>query len=377
MDQERALLQDLSHYATFASAAYGWKLEFALRGKLHGRDDLTMLLTRTGVAAEDVVQVQWESEQIRPAYFIARDHNRSAIVLSVRGTFSIDDLLTDLCATPENFHPTSSSSSSSRSKSPRSKKKKPMLQQVQKAISNLSDEVQDTLHSRKLSGHLGMLEAAQSLRDEVESVLEEEIEAHPGYSLVLVGHSLGAGVAALLGTLMERTFPRLVVYAYGPPCVAPSHAKLHKNIISVVAEGDPFRCLSLGHIAGMSEAIAEICEDGDLRAEILRRGRKLTMEDDNPNIPWCLATLADLRNRMKAEKLYPPGRILFMAPTSTPRQRFLRLPSFGQQQQQQQLSLREVSPHFFQDFFVPTVFDLTNHSPAAYEASLERLVAQS
>lgn len=359
--REHSLLRDLLHYATFASAAYGWKLEFALRGKLHGRDDMNVLLARTGLAEDDIVVTKWDSEQVRPAYFIARDHNRSSIVLSVRGTFSLDDVLTDLCFTPEEFSPTHQKSPS----------RKPFLKKMKHAVSSLSDEFHDTINKRKLSGHLGMLEAAQCLKDEVESILEDELEAHPEYSLIIVGHSLGGGVASLLGTLMERNFPKLHVFAYGPPCVSPSHAKLHKNIISVVAEGDPFRCLSLGHIAGLSEAIAELCEENDLRAEIIRRasGRKLQEED---NLHWCVDELEKLRSRMKAEKLYPPGRILFVSQSAQGR-------SFGLpfRRRDRRTSLSEVSPQFFQDLVVPTVFDLTHHSPASYESSLEILVEDS
>jgi len=37
------------------------------------------------------------------------------------------------------------------------------------------------------------------------------------YDLVLVGHSLGAGVAAILAVLLHREFPNLHCFAYSPP----------------------------------------------------------------------------------------------------------------------------------------------------------------
>jgi hypothetical protein len=38
-----------------------------------------------------------------------------------------------------------------------------------------------------------------------------------GYDLVLVGHSLGAGTAAILAILLQQEYPGLHCYAYSPP----------------------------------------------------------------------------------------------------------------------------------------------------------------
>ena len=37
------------------------------------------------------------------------------------------------------------------------------------------------------------------------------------YELVIVGHSLGAGTAAILAILMQQQFPALHCYAFSPP----------------------------------------------------------------------------------------------------------------------------------------------------------------
>ena len=37
------------------------------------------------------------------------------------------------------------------------------------------------------------------------------------YELVLVGHSLGAGTAAILAILLKADYPTLHCYAYSPP----------------------------------------------------------------------------------------------------------------------------------------------------------------
>eukprot|EP00546_Thalassionema_frauenfeldii_P001250 CAMPEP_0178932860 /NCGR_PEP_ID=MMETSP0786-20121207/22894_1 /TAXON_ID=186022 /ORGANISM="Thalassionema frauenfeldii, Strain CCMP 1798" /LENGTH=267 /DNA_ID=CAMNT_0020610283 /DNA_START=264 /DNA_END=1067 /DNA_ORIENTATION=- len=215
----RKLLKRLAYYSVFANAAYGWTMEAATKGKLD-RGNLKMLVRKTGIDEEHVVDAKWDSKTHRPAYFIVRDLKHKKIVLSIRGTFSARDVLTDLCASAETF---------------------------------------ETGHRGKHRAHQGMLEAAVSLAAETKDTVDQELRANPGYSLVLVGHSLGGGVAAVLGTMWERDYPNLQVYGYGSPCVSPEDARptTCKNMIAVLGEGDPFSCLSLGHIANLSKALSK------------------------------------------------------------------------------------------------------------------------
>ena len=76
---DEALLEELNHYAPYASATYGWKLDLATAGRLH-RGDLHALTRITQIRSEDVVMVEWESRPHRPvsacrrslAYFFIR-----------------------------------------------------------------------------------------------------------------------------------------------------------------------------------------------------------------------------------------------------------------------------------------------------------------
>jgi pimeloyl-ACP methyl ester carboxylesterase len=51
---------------------------------------------------------------------------------------------------------------------------------------------------RRGTAHVGMLTSAEALWAEVAEPLHRLLEAHPGYSLVSIGHSLGAPAAALV-----------------------------------------------------------------------------------------------------------------------------------------------------------------------------------
>ena len=63
--QDEGLLEELNHYAPYASATYGWKLDLATAGRLH-RGDLHALTRITQIRPEDVVMVEWESRPHRP-----------------------------------------------------------------------------------------------------------------------------------------------------------------------------------------------------------------------------------------------------------------------------------------------------------------------
>jgi hypothetical protein len=149
------LLEDLTHYAPFATAAYGWTMDLATGGRLH-RGDLQALYKMTKVPPDHIVTVNWEAKTNRPAFFIVRDETRKRLVLSIRGTWSPHDVLTDLCCTPEDY----------------------------------------TVGKRQHQAHNGMLEAARGVASIAQELIAQELEEHPDYSLLLVGHSLGGSVAA-------------------------------------------------------------------------------------------------------------------------------------------------------------------------------------
>lgn len=107
-------------------------------------------------------------------------------MISIRGTLSMQDVLTDLNAESE--------------------------------VLPVEPTREDWL------GHKGMVQAAIYIKNliERESLIEKaqqhdtERDTH-NYGLVLVGHSLGAGTAAILAILLKRRFPELECYSYSPP----------------------------------------------------------------------------------------------------------------------------------------------------------------
>lgn len=119
-------------------------------------------------------------------FFVAIDYSCSKIVVSIRGTLSMKDVLTDLNAEGEPLP--------------------------------LNPPREDWL------GHKGMVQAALYIKRKLEEEnLIQRALAHNAdrgtqqFGLVLVGHSLGAGTAAILAILLKQEYEVLHCYSYSPP----------------------------------------------------------------------------------------------------------------------------------------------------------------
>lgn len=368
-DANADLLRDLSHYSVYAQAAYGWPMDLAIRRRLHWGGHCQALVRLTGIDRKDIVKAEWNARAPhRPAYFIVRDHSRRSIVLCVRGTWSAHDLLTDFRCTAQYFEVESFVQNTCSGENPHHWN---ILYAVEKVFVRL--------FHRERRGHHGMLEAARAVLWDTKAIIEKELNERPSYTLVCVGHSLGGGCAALIGTLLERRFPDLKVYIFGAPCVVPENSKLHPNIVSVVLEGDPFSCLSLGHIADVSTGLARLCEDPLLRNEIFWRTTTVGTNMGESDLSWCSNAMNTLRKLMTAEKLYPPGRILLLTPGKMGSKRrrrswWWRRRTRNTKKEFACSKLFQVSTQNFRDLVVGArMIDLSRHLPSMYVSTLKEI----
>lgn len=209
-------LQDVIHYMYYALSAYGWPM-FLMT---HSKTGMCQLCTKvrcccfsycrntkeTADIIEDnccycnyaamkkmlsiteceVIYTTYHVDVAETPFFVAVDYTKQKIVVSIRGTLSMQDVLTDLNAEGE--------------------------------VLPLEPRRDDWV------GHKGMVQAAVYIR----SILDDErllyrAQTHnierktDQFGLVIVGHSLGAGAAAILSILLKPLYPTLLCYSYSPP----------------------------------------------------------------------------------------------------------------------------------------------------------------
>ncbi|KFV71972.1 Sn1-specific diacylglycerol lipase alpha, partial [Struthio camelus australis] len=134
----------------------------------------------------DIVYTSCHDAVYETPFYVAVDHDKKKVVISIRGTLSPKDALTDLTGDAERL------------------------------------PVEG--HHGTWLGHKGMVLSAEYIKKKLEQemVLSQAFGRDLGrgtkhYGLIVVGHSLGAGTAAILSFLLRPQYPSLKCFAYSPP----------------------------------------------------------------------------------------------------------------------------------------------------------------
>jgi len=217
-----AAVSEATHYAAFALAPYGWPLYLwahprcgvcdlccgcGVRGRRrracwrrttpfggpHGPQDaadIAALVRFADLEEDDILHVSFHNSVLGALpYVVARDGRTRSIVLAVRGTLSVADCITDLLYEPAGLDGT------------------------------LLGGGADGIPPASVA-HSGVLGCARALHADLlrhRALHEALASSPPGWRLVVTGHSLGAGVATLLGLMLRPTCPDLRVWAFAPP----------------------------------------------------------------------------------------------------------------------------------------------------------------
>eukprot|EP01059_Diplonema_ambulator_P035897 TRINITY_DN866_c1_g1_i2.p1 TRINITY_DN866_c1_g1~~TRINITY_DN866_c1_g1_i2.p1 ORF type:complete len:706 (+),score=136.38 TRINITY_DN866_c1_g1_i2:78-2195(+) len=200
-DQAENDLLILHQFSGYFMGAYGWPLHIyanpmSWMGKLCGscckglpsrdvvHDDncckcnSAAWMAETKADKENLLYSSWVSKIDRPAFYICVDHDANAVILGIRGTLAPEDYLTDANAGVMPFG------------------------------EGLVEGGQC---------HKGIGLAARGVRRAAEGLLAEAFTKYPEYRLIILGHSLGAGTAALLSIELKSKYPNLLGLAYSPP----------------------------------------------------------------------------------------------------------------------------------------------------------------
>lgn len=332
-------------------------------------------------------------------HYLCIDHDSKAIVLTLRGTWGFEDILTDMTCDYDDLE----------------------------------------WQSRSWKVHKGMHASARRLLEggsgRVMVTIRAALEEFTDYGVILCGHSLGGGVAALLATMISEpngkafgtsfvTAPSAThhplitakggedakpeyflppgrpihVYTYGPPAVmSPSLRRATRGLITTVVNGqDVVPSLSLGILNDMhSMSLAFKSDASGAKSHVRNRvweGLRQSIinkfyVNETPILvhagdgvgedAWAWKALKMLREEMRASKLMPPGEV-FVVDAMRVLQRDAFTPNTNEDARLGRPATR-VQLKFIRDaeaLFGELRFGsgmLSDHNPVRYEATLAAL----
>ena len=349
--EELPMLDGCARYAKYALAMYTWVLylydkPFTGPGKLlwrglmcGGRREQRIqhdnvwqahkhgILLTAGVPEADLVYAQLESSFEDNPYCVILDHAWHSVVISVRGTFSLEDVITDTLVEPV-------------------------------CLEALGAEC--GFDGRQQYCHGGVLACARNVYRDLhqKGILTQLISGddapYPDYTLRLVGHSLGASAAALLSFMLRSQYPQLQCISYGPVgCTFTDEMAVacREWCVSCVLDADLVPRLSVDALRNLRDETLQLI--GRIRVPKIELARRLAdpqrccqqlvccrapdeeddddvrrrlkdvlyEEDDVPTTDYhqqlerfSQVQSERLRQRTTVQ-LYPPGRILLLAKT--------------------------------------------------------------
>jgi hypothetical protein len=207
---------EAKRYMRYATAVYGNAMihaaEVEARGNFHfehlGKLSHDIISGHIGVPPEDIhlldIDNNGDSHHLR--HFVAIDHEHKKVVLSIRGTFSPQEIMVDICA-----------------------------------------------FSREFCGgeaHSGMASMSERVWEKAGPTILRLLQDHPKYEFIVTGHSLGAGTACLLTIMVQSqqlVLSPMRCFAYAsPPVFAPSEMSPNLDAITnFIHQHDmsPFLCV--------------------------------------------------------------------------------------------------------------------------------------
>ena len=148
------------------------------------------MLAHAGLDAADIAYANFEAGFYETPYCIIIDRKWKSVVLSIRGSLTLEDCVVDVLLDPI-------------------------------PLDALGEK-----YGFDGSGqycHGGVLECSNWLYEDLmrhkilQSLLLGENAEYPDYTLRIVGHSLGAGIGVILSYMLRNTFPNLRCLCYSPP----------------------------------------------------------------------------------------------------------------------------------------------------------------
>ncbi|KAK2576891.1 hypothetical protein KPH14_005516 [Odynerus spinipes] len=260
---------------------------------------------------DDILFASFKNHLCEIPFYVVADHKTSSIVIVIRGSLSLRDIITDLAAAADTFEC-------------------------------------DGLPPGSMA-HKGMILGAKAILKQLDhhKVLEMAFNTYPTYTLTLTGHSLGAGLSSLLGIMLRPRYPNLRVYAFSTPAGVLSRdaAKVTEEFVLTVGLGDDFAMrLTVNSAEDLRTSLIvtlEACrlpkyrvvlngfgyalhgvperdlnktwKNNDIFNSLLGRSPLLMESENANNVENRILTRDIVRRRFSKVRLYNAGRILHLA----------------------------------------------------------------
>ncbi|XP_020593708.1 uncharacterized protein LOC110033891 [Phalaenopsis equestris] len=210
--QSESAVQELIYHLELAKGCY--------------RDSTSSIARQCMLRERNILKFVKDSSLLRPGYYIGVDTRNKLVILAIRGTHTVYDLITNLVASSDQ---------------------------------NVSFD--------GFSTHFGTAEAARWYLHHEMGAIRKLLVKHRDFRLRLVGHSLGGAAAALLAIMLRRKpakelgFSPDIISAVGfgtPPCVSKELAESCASYVStVVLQDDIIPRLSVASLARLRNEILE------------------------------------------------------------------------------------------------------------------------
>ena len=268
---------NIKHYYKFAAAAYGymwwmlqspvthccklsWSLqcsaccgdteELFVEGDGMFRPNYAAIKAMLNIDDRDIIVFDNRNMIEEVPFLMVADRSTKSLIISIRGTLSLHDMLTDLRGEPGVILDSQ----------PEWLGHQGMVNAAKYVYMRLHGQVTER---EQRSGGQSDRNSRGSLRqrDILQCCLADP--DYEGFDIVVTGHSLGAGTATILAFLLRDRYPdvRVTCYAYSPPGGLLSLAaakESEKFSVSVIVGDDVIPRLSLTSIGTLSRDIKQI-----------------------------------------------------------------------------------------------------------------------
>lgn len=347
-------LENIKYYLKFSMAMYGWPLYMLMNlscGICHlvphcrccscnhvpkGDNCCQCNMAAFYKLTEDIdikiLHVSFQNEVFQSPFIVSVDHKNSAVVVSIRGSLSLEDAITDMSA---------------------------------------ETGIAKTKHL-EFQCHQGILQTAYYVKGILEehSLLEKGFQDTENERIVVTGHSLGAGVAAILAILLKDKYDDVRCFSYAPPggllgCVSSEYSKTF--IVSAFFGDDIIPRLSLRNIERLKYEITAFIKACPLPKYKIMANRLLCGNETSKFVRKMKDIIDAERPALQQEQLYPPGVVLYVTEEKNEYKRFGICSCSSET-----CSMKWLTPDQFQEILISSSM-VSDHLPDSLNDALDRL----